>query len=147
MTNVQPCQGENIYACGVKDIYNNILKAIKQMKVDNQSLTFYIGIDGTKIPPSLNLSNAHKSMMGDTYPNHMINIIKLDKECINKMLKNEEKPIDIYQELKVTIMCTQNQRKGASTMTVIASRPQGVNVVSTFAEDVALLVVKELSSC
>ena len=44
----------------------------------------------------------------------------------------------------------QNQRKGASPMAVIAARPQGVNAVSTFIEDVCeatLLVVKELSDC
>ena len=66
------------------------------------------------------------------------------------MLENKEKPIDLSQEVKVVTMCMQNQRKGASPMVVIVSRPQGVNAVSTFTEDVckfAMLVVKDLSDC
>ena len=92
----------------------------------------------------------HKYVMGSTYPNNIINTINLGKERINKTLENKENPIALAQEVKVETICMQNQKKGASLMAVIVARPQGLNAVSTFTEDVckaALLVVKELNSC
>ena len=91
-------RGENIYKCGVKDIYNNMLKEIKQMKLDDQSLSFSIGSDGTKVPLSLSMNNGHKRMMGVAYPNHLINTINLGKEWVNKTLENKEKPIALAQD-------------------------------------------------
>ena len=88
--------------------------------------------------------------MGSTYPNNIINTINLGKECINKTLENKENPIALAQEVKVETICMQNQKKGASTIAVIAARPQGGNTASIFVEDIcaaALLVVKELSDC
>ena len=107
----------------MKGIYKNVLKAIEQMKVVNQRLKFCIGIDGTKVPPSLIMNNAHKCMTGGTYPNHVINAINLGKECVHKIIESKEKPIALNQELKVAIMCMKNERKGAIPMAVIAARP------------------------
>ena len=109
-----------------------MLKAIEQMKFFNERLTFSTGMDGTKVPQSLNTSNAHKCTMGGTYPNHTINAINVGNECASEMIENKEKPIALAQEVKSATTCAQNHRKGSSPMAAIAARPQGVNAVSTF---------------
>ena len=87
---------------------------------------------------------------GGTYPNHIIDTANLGKECILNIISNEKNPMCLAQEVKVATMCIQNPKKGVTPMAIIAARPQGVNEVSKFTEDMckaAELVVSEYADC
>ena len=108
------------------------------------SITFSIAIDATKVPRSMNISTAHKCMMGRCYPNHLIDARNLSKEEIDVIVN--EKHEDLAAEIKVATTCLQNALKGSTPMAIASARPQGVNEVSMFTEDVckaACMIVKE----
>ena len=65
--------------------------------------------------------------------------------------KDKEDPkkdmLELASEVKIGTICFQNQPKGVSPMRIIAARPQGLNVVSSFTRDLcqaACLIERDL---
>ena len=134
-------RGENIFKCEVTNIHNNIKTMIEAIMTEsNERITFSVAIDSTKVPKSLNINTAHKCIMGRVYPNHLIYTTHLNKDEIIKILnnvkENESHPIDLVSEVKVAIICFQNQSKSISPMSIISARPQGINETSNFIKDI-----------
>lgn len=65
-------RGESVHLSDTTTMCNVIKKMIQDRDKSDGRLTFYVAIDATKVPKSLNINAARKYIMGGAFPQHMI---------------------------------------------------------------------------
>ena len=96
----------------------------------NQDIQFSIGIDSSKVAPSLDLSALFKKVLGGEHPNDVIPINGMSKEEVTAILDGksmEYGEIEKCMEIKVAVMSFQSSPDGVAIYEIVAARPQSNN--------------------
>ena len=104
----------------------------------NQAVPFSIGIDATKVAPSLDLSARFKKVLGGEHPNDVIPIDGMSKEEVTAILDGksmEYGDIEKCTEIKVAVMSFQSSPDGVAIYEIVAARPQSNNESNDFVKD------------
>ena len=117
-------------------IAKRMTQAIKRRKKNRLSTVFHLAIDATKNAKVLEVSHAHRKIIGGAHPNRLIDIEGRTKTDVQKILDGNSTTHDIFfvaNKIKVTAMLFQNSPAGIPPIEVVAARPQTSNESATFA--------------
>ena len=97
---------------------------------EGTQVSFSLALDATKFPKVLEVSTAHRAIMGGCYPNHKISTVDMTANEIKEVLDQKPGctiPVEKASEIKVVMMTFQQTPRGVSPVEIIAARPQSTN--------------------
>jgi len=124
----------------VKRMADGIIRRCPNFKEGdkNQAVTFTIGVDATKVAPSLELSARYQVVLGGEHPNDIIPINGKSKEEVKAILDGTSRDygeIPKATEIKVAVMSFQSSPDGVPVYEIVAARPQSNNESNDFVKD------------
>ncbi len=141
-----------VYDINKDEMERRMLNAVKRRMVDGKRISYSVSLDATKSPKVLEVSSAHRAIMGGCYPNHKLSTVDLTADAINAILEQKKGckvEVSKASEIKVAMMTFQQTPRGVSPVEIVAARPQSTNEASSFTGDVcssANVIAKKVGS-
>ena len=116
-----------------------VLKAVMS-RDSKRKVCLALSFDGSKTPQKLQLSTAHKALVGAVAPMHMIDVREKSEDEV-KAYFAKDSGLTLASEVKVAVMTIQAPGDGLSPYVVVAAQPQSLNAVTDFNQNVTNVIL------